>query len=426
DLDKTLAMAGTFVGTVTYMSPERCLGQDYSFASDIWSVGMVIFELSTGRYPFSDITSFPVLFDHLCEKPEPRLDPEYFPEELVEFDALCLTRDVSRRADTEYLLAHPYVTYNVPSADQLAEWLVSFSGYMPALPAREGPAKLLTVDMSGGVLAVLHLYCATFEQELLFFVVLRYIECQRLRDEIRERLREEGRLARRVEQPDALRAVRHIRLEGTLLARTQRLDSLLNDLRELPSAARAETPMHGQSAVANDASRFQDGTEVQASRLQEIHLVRDVQVHGAQSHREEFAALREGEQAQRAVKRRGRPPEPFEAAEGLAGAQLLEELQALQARCQQLEENSQMAARGAEEARRAAALSAERAEVAERRAWATAEAANELALMADLRHVEVLEIQLKLREELSAATTRCEVLESVAQNLASEAIQIRK
>ncbi|CAJ1366365.1 unnamed protein product, partial [Effrenium voratum] len=415
DLDKTLAMAGTFVGTVTYMSPERCLGQDYSFASDIWSVGMVIFELSTGRYPFSDITSFPVLFDHLCEKPEPRLDPEYFPEELVEFDALCLTRDVSRRADTEYLLAHPYVTYNVPSADQLAEWLVSFSGYMPALPAREGPAKLLTVDMSGGVLAVLHLYCATFEQELLFFVVLRYIECQRLRDEIRERLREEGRLARRVEQ-----------LEGTLLARTQRLDSLLNDLRELPSAARAETPMHGQSAVANDASRFQDGTEVQASRLQEIHLVRDVQVHGAQSHREEFAALREGEQAQRAVKRRGRPPEPFEAAEGLAGAQLLEELQALQARCQQLEENSQMAARGAEEARRAAALSAERAEVAERRAWATAEAANELALMADLRHVEVLEIQLKLREELSAATTRCEVLESVAQNLASEAIQIRK
>lgn len=128
DLDQTLAMAGTFVGTVTYMSPERCLGQDYSFASDIWSVGMVIFELSTGRYPFADVTSFVVLFDHLCEQPEPRLDPEYFPAELVEFDAYCLTRDVSRRPDTEFLLAHPFVTYNVPTVEQLAEWLVSFSG----------------------------------------------------------------------------------------------------------------------------------------------------------------------------------------------------------------------------------------------------------------------------------------------------------
>mmetsp|Transcript_42061 Transcript_42061/g.98190 ORF Transcript_42061/g.98190 Transcript_42061/m.98190 type:complete len:338 (-) Transcript_42061:158-1171(-) len=125
DLDKTLAMAGTFVGTVTYMSPERCLGNDYSFASDIWSVGMVIYELSTGRYPFADIGSFPVLFDHLCEKPEPRLTPD-FPPELVEFDALCLTRDVARRADTEYLLAHPFVTQNVPDVDQLAAWLATF------------------------------------------------------------------------------------------------------------------------------------------------------------------------------------------------------------------------------------------------------------------------------------------------------------
>ena len=142
DLDKTIAMAGTFVGTVTYMSPERCLGapsktgdqtvwtgQDYSFASDIWSIGMVIYELSTGRYPWADISSFPALFDHLCSQPEPRsvchmasyeaarLDPEYFPAELIEFDAYCLTRDVSRRPeawqwvlkwiaeDTEFLLA---------------------------------------------------------------------------------------------------------------------------------------------------------------------------------------------------------------------------------------------------------------------------------------------------------------------------------
>eukprot|EP00440_Ansanella_granifera_P069401 gb/GFBE01075290.1/.p1 GENE.gb/GFBE01075290.1/~~gb/GFBE01075290.1/.p1 ORF type:complete len:339 (+),score=91.35 gb/GFBE01075290.1/:1-1017(+) len=128
DLDQTLAMAGTFVGTVTYMSPERCLGQEYSFASDIWSIGMVIYELSTGKYPFADIASFPVLFDHLCEKPEPRLDAEVVPPELVEFDAYCLTRDVAKRPDTEFLLTHPYVTVGVPTTEDLAAWLVSFSG----------------------------------------------------------------------------------------------------------------------------------------------------------------------------------------------------------------------------------------------------------------------------------------------------------
>merc|ERR1712217_872098 len=79
DLDTTLAMANTFLGTVTYMSPERCLGQDYSLESDIWSVGMVIYELATCKYPFADISTFPVLFEHLCEKPEPRLDAGAFP-----------------------------------------------------------------------------------------------------------------------------------------------------------------------------------------------------------------------------------------------------------------------------------------------------------------------------------------------------------
>ncbi|CAE8620395.1 unnamed protein product [Polarella glacialis] len=126
DLDKTIAMAGTFVGTVTYMSPERCLGQDYSFASDIWSVGMVIFELSTGRYPFADIASFPVLFQHLCEMPEPRLDPSLCPPALVDFAGVCLTRDVARRPDTDVLLLHDYVMVDVCTQAISVEALVTF------------------------------------------------------------------------------------------------------------------------------------------------------------------------------------------------------------------------------------------------------------------------------------------------------------
>lgn len=42
----------TYVGTSAYMSPERIKNQPYSFASDIWSLGLSILELGTGQFPY--------------------------------------------------------------------------------------------------------------------------------------------------------------------------------------------------------------------------------------------------------------------------------------------------------------------------------------------------------------------------------------
>jgi serine/threonine protein kinase len=122
DLEATMAVAGTFVGTVTYMSPERCLGEDYSFLSDVWSVGMVIYELACGRYPFADVSSFPALFNSLCEEPEPRLAPEYGAN-LCDFVGCCLTRSVRERRDTPALTIHPYVMEDVPTQEALKAYL---------------------------------------------------------------------------------------------------------------------------------------------------------------------------------------------------------------------------------------------------------------------------------------------------------------
>ena len=44
----------TFVGTTSYMSPERIMGQSYSFKSDIWSLGLVLYELATGKKLYSN------------------------------------------------------------------------------------------------------------------------------------------------------------------------------------------------------------------------------------------------------------------------------------------------------------------------------------------------------------------------------------
>ena len=42
----------TWVGTVTYMSPERIKGDSYSFNADVWALGVIVVEATLGRYPY--------------------------------------------------------------------------------------------------------------------------------------------------------------------------------------------------------------------------------------------------------------------------------------------------------------------------------------------------------------------------------------
>lgn len=49
ELTNSLAMADTFVGTSTYMSPERIQGLEYGIKSDVWSMGLMLIEVATGH-----------------------------------------------------------------------------------------------------------------------------------------------------------------------------------------------------------------------------------------------------------------------------------------------------------------------------------------------------------------------------------------
>ena len=54
ELQSSIAMCGTFVGTFKYMSPERIQNHPYSYMSDIWSLDLVLMECATGLYPFHE------------------------------------------------------------------------------------------------------------------------------------------------------------------------------------------------------------------------------------------------------------------------------------------------------------------------------------------------------------------------------------
>ena len=52
DAPRSLHRARTFVGTVTYMSPERINGDEYSYSSDVWSLGMMLLTTALGKLPY--------------------------------------------------------------------------------------------------------------------------------------------------------------------------------------------------------------------------------------------------------------------------------------------------------------------------------------------------------------------------------------
>lgn len=121
---ETEAFATTFMGTTVYMSPERAEGTDYTLASDVWSCGLVVYELACGKFAFADALTFPALFAALVDDPEPRLDAAKFDVDLCDFVAKCLTRNAAARPSAQQLLQHRFASSDVAgSVEMLAQFL---------------------------------------------------------------------------------------------------------------------------------------------------------------------------------------------------------------------------------------------------------------------------------------------------------------
>jgi mitogen-activated protein kinase kinase 1 len=128
-LTMSIDQAQSFLGTMVYMSPERLQARAYSFNSDIWSLGLIVYECALGRFPVGDDPMRVNVFDITERMTNAHAIPVNLPagysSEFANFIDQCLKINPDDRAQVETLVEHPWaLKYKDDSANiPLLAWV---------------------------------------------------------------------------------------------------------------------------------------------------------------------------------------------------------------------------------------------------------------------------------------------------------------
>jgi serine/threonine protein kinase len=116
---ESLTQTATVLGTAPYFSPEQARGEAVDARSDLYSLGCLLYEMLTGRPPFTGDSALAVAYKHVNEEPIPpsELDP-HIPEDVEAVVLRSLAKDPDRRykrardmrEDLEQIVAGPAIS----------------------------------------------------------------------------------------------------------------------------------------------------------------------------------------------------------------------------------------------------------------------------------------------------------------------------
>ncbi|XP_020287898.1 dual specificity mitogen-activated protein kinase kinase 1 [Pseudomyrmex gracilis] len=171
------SMANSFVGTRSYMSPERLQGTHYTVQSDIWSLGLSLVEMAIGMYPipppdektiasiFSSPAAQPTaetvttnnaqstptqspghnassprpmavfeLLEYIVNEPPPKLPPGIFSDAFTDFVDRCLKKNPAERATLKMLMNHEWIKKAESENVDFAGWVCRTMDLQPTTP----------------------------------------------------------------------------------------------------------------------------------------------------------------------------------------------------------------------------------------------------------------------------------------------------
>ena len=106
DTAATMTATQSVVGTAQYLSPEQAQGQTVDARSDLYSTGCLLFELLTGRTPFTGDSPVAIAYQHVGEAPQP---PSIWNDEVGgDLDAVTL-HALAKNREVRYQTAHEFL-----------------------------------------------------------------------------------------------------------------------------------------------------------------------------------------------------------------------------------------------------------------------------------------------------------------------------
>ncbi len=144
--DRSLTMTGTTLGSLSYMSPEQVTGEATDARSDLYSVGVSLYEMVTGQRPFQAHSDYSIMAAHVKELPKPPIDLQPgLPSVLNEIILTAIAKDPARRfqnadAFRNALSSVPVAASAPATAPKSPSDALTVDTLLPAAAAQVAPA----------------------------------------------------------------------------------------------------------------------------------------------------------------------------------------------------------------------------------------------------------------------------------------------